>query len=240
MVNNNLIKFYDENLDKLEIGVDEVGRGPMFGRVYSAAVILPNNSTFQYNLLKDSKKFTSKKKILEVANYIKSNSLFWSISYSSEKSIDINNIKNATYLAMHTAIKNVIEYSNNNNNNNNNNIQDKYYLLIDGNDFKPYTYLNKDKEILEELSHILVEKGDNKYCSIAAASILAKVERDNYINEICKCYTKLNIYYDLENNKGYGTTKHMEGIKNIGISPWHRKTFGCCKNAKLNTEKFYL
>ena len=116
---------------------------------------------------------------------------------------------------------------------------ENYYLLVDGNDFKPYTYINKDSS-LEQISHILVEGGDNKYCSIAAASILAKVERDKYIKEICECYSKLDIYYNLLSNKGYGTAKHMEGIKKYGISPWHRTSYGCCKTATLNNDDFYL
>jgi ribonuclease HII len=116
----------------------------------------------------------------------------------------------------------------------------QFYLLVDGNDFKPYTYLNNNSNIIEQINHILIEGGDNKYCSIAAASIIAKVERDKYIKELCNCYKKLNEYYNMEKNKGYGTAKHMEGISNIGISPWHRKTYGCCKNAKLNDKDFFL
>ena len=94
--------------------------------------------------------------------------------------------------------------------------------------------------MLQQISHILMEGGDNKYCSIAAASILAKVERDKYITDLCECYKKLDLYYCLESNKGYGTAKHMEGIQKYGISPWHRTTYGCCKNANINEDKFYL
>ena len=82
-------------------------------------------------------------------------------------------------------------------------------------------------------------KVDNKFCSIAAASILAKVERDKYIREICINFPKLNIYYGLLKNKGYGTSKHIEGIKKYGISKWHRTTYGCCKEAHINEEEFY-
>ena len=94
--------------------------------------------------------------------------------------------------------------------------------------------------MLQQISHILIEGGDNKFCSIAAASILAKVERDKYISDLCKCYKKLDIYYGLESNKGYGTAKHMEGIQKYGISPWHRISYGCCKTANINKEEFYL
>ena len=93
---------------------------------------------------------------------------------------------------------------------------------------------------IEQVNHITIEGGDNKFCSIAAASILAKVERDKYIKELCNCYKKLDEYYNLSKNKGYGTSHHLNGIKKFGISPWHRKTYGSCKNAKYNSEDFYL
>tara|TARA_Y100000816_G_scaffold291794_1_gene284396 strand:- start:823 stop:1569 length:747 start_codon:yes stop_codon:yes gene_type:complete len=238
---NILTPFYNEESDTLEIGIDEAGRGPMFGRVYCAAVILPKNENFKFELLKDSKKFSSTKKIIEVADYIKNNALAYNINFSDEKTIDNINIRNATLNTMHKCIEII---TNNNtekvkNNTKYNKKSENYYLLVDGNDFKPYTYINKDSS-LEQISHILVEGGDNKYCSIAAASILAKVERDKYIKEICECYSKLDIYYNLLSNKGYGTAKHMEGIKKYGISPWHRTSYGCCKTATLNNDDFYL
>lgn len=237
--------FYNNDSKLLEIGIDEVGRGPMFGRVYCAAVILPKNDEFKYELLKDSKRFSSEKKITEVAQYIKDNCI-WEVAYEDEKIIDSINIRNSTYSAMHKAITKITANVNTNINTNpntqNNNIDlcNKYYLLIDGNDFKPYTYLNDNVSMIQQISHILIEGGDNKFCSIAAASILAKVERDKYITEMCALYTKLPLYYDLAKNKGYGTTKHMDGIKKYGISPWHRQTFGCCKVATLNNADSYL
>ena len=230
-----LEQIYNTESKLLEIGIDEAGRGPMFGRVYSAAVILPKNTDFKYELLKDSKKFSSEKKINEVAEYIKENSLAWDVSYEDETIIDKINIRNATHNAMHKAINNIT-----NKIKKNDILCNQFYLLVDGNDFKPYTYLNNNSNIIEQINHILIEGGDNKYCSIAAASIIAKVERDKYIKELCNCYKKLNEYYNMEKNKGYGTAKHMEGISNIGISPWHRKTYGCCKNAKLNDKDFFL
>jgi ribonuclease HII len=220
----------------MEIGIDEAGRGPMFGRVYSAAVILPNNDEFKYELLKDSKKFTSEKKINEVADYIKTNALFWSVSYEDEKTIDSINIRQATLCAMHKAIGELIKQNNAIANLNSN---ECYYLLVDGNDFKAYTYYCETTNIIKQINHILIEGGDNKFCSIAAASILAKVERDKYIREMCINFPKLNIYYGLLKNKGYGTSKHMEGIKNYGISKWHRTTYGCCKEAPINDDEFY-
>jgi ribonuclease HII len=235
--------FYKESA-QLEIGIDEVGRGPMFGRVYSAAVILPKNSDFRYDLLKDSKKFTSEKKIHEAYDYIKENAVAFAICYEDEIIIDKINIRNATHCSMHKCIKTI---TNSHNTildsqlaNNNNNDSARYYLLIDGNDFKYYTYMNSENNIIEQINHILIEGGDNKFCSIAAASILAKVERDKYIKEMCEKYPKLDLYYGLENNKGYGTSKHMDGIKKYGISRWHRATYGCCKEADINTDDFYL
>ena len=112
----------------------------------------------------------------------------------------------------------------------------KYFLLIDGNNFKDYTYYNENTSTLENINHVCIEGGDNKYCSIAAASIIAKVERDKYIEKLCEKNQELILYYDLLNNKGYGTNKHLDGIKKYGISNMHRKSFGICKisNIALN------
>ena len=204
------------NDDCIEIGVDEVGRGPMFGRVYTAAVVLPKDNSFDHSKMKDSKKFHSKKKIKEVSDYIKTNAIHWSIKWEDEKVIDEINIRNATHSAMHKSIKEIYK------------VGKDTLLLIDGNDFKPFVIFNKTH--LEQVPHITIEGGDNKYSSIAAASILAKVARDEYIQELCKEYPELIEKYDLEKNKGYGTKKHMDGIRNYGITEWHRKTFGICKN----------
>ena len=235
-----LLKKYHNTNTLLEIGIDEAGRGPMFGRVYSAAVILPINETFKYECLKDSKKFTSQKKINEVADYIKQNALFWAVCYEDEKAIDTLNIRNATIKAMHNAISAIIaKYNDTVNNINETDLNTLFYLLIDGNDFKCYTYFCKTSNVIKQLNNVLVEGGDNKYCSIAAASILAKVERDNYIRAMCLEFPKLDTYYGLLSNKGYGTIKHMEGIKKYGISKWHRTTYGCCKESTINEEEFY-
>lgn len=223
---NILNKSYDNTSDKIEIGIDEVGRGPMFGRVYTAAVIIPkDDDNFDYSLLKDSKKFHSKKKIKEVSDYIKNNSLYWSIKWEDERKIDEINIRNATHTAMHCAITDIINNYSYNILNSNNTL-----LLVDGNDFRNYMYVNKNTENIEEIPYICIEGGDNKYCAIAAASILAKVERDKYIDELCEEYPELVERYDLQNNKGYGTKKHIDGIIKYGISKWHRKSFGICKN----------
>lgn len=209
---------YTNDMNCIEIGVDEVGRGPMFGRVYTAAVILPKDNSFDHTKMKDSKKFHSKKKIKEVSEYIKEKAISWSIQWEDEKTIDEINIRNATHMAMHKAIKDI--YKDN----------EDLLLLVDGNDFKPFVVFNQKHNSLEQIPHVTIEGGDNKFTSIAAASILAKVARDEYIMELCKEHPYLNERYDIENNKGYGTKRHMEGILKYGITEWHRKSFGICKN----------
>lgn len=215
---------YNDNNKTFEIGVDEVGRGPMFGRVYCAAVILPQN--FKHELMKDSKKFHSKKKLEETAKYIKENCTEYAIAFENENIIDKENIKNATYIAMHKAIKNLISKIKEKNN------IKEYLILVDGHDFKPLTYFDNDKKLICEIPSVCIIGGDNLYTPIAAASILAKSERDNYIYDLCKQYPKLDEYYDLSKNKGYGTAKHMAGIREHGITKWHRKSFGICKDSK--------
>ncbi len=225
--NNNLLlkKSFNNNDNIIEIGVDEVGRGPMLGRVYTAAVILPNsNSEFNFSLLKDSKRFHSVKQIKKVAEYIKDNSINYSITWKDEKFIDNNNIRIATLLSMHDALNNIIKDNNKN-----------YYILVDGNDFIPYNIIDENN-MFKTIKHECIESGDNKYCSIAAASILAKVARDDYIDNLCQNNPKLNDYYNLNKNKGYGTKNHLDGIKKYGITIWHRRSFGICSNTFENNE----
>uniref|UniRef100_A0A6C0KQ38 Ribonuclease HII n=1 Tax=viral metagenome TaxID=1070528 RepID=A0A6C0KQ38_9ZZZZ len=221
-----LSKCFNEDPLIIEIGIDEAGRGPMFGRVYAGAVVLPKDDSFNYSLLKDSKKFHSKKKIEESAEYIKQHALAWSIEYEDEHVIDEINILQATQSAMHKCIKNILkQLSKDDKFINNENI----LLLVDGNYFKPYTILNKTKTKMETIKYQMIEGGDNLYCSIAAASILAKVGRDKYIEELCLNNPELIEHYGIDSNKGYGSKKHMDGIKQYGITKWHRKTFGICK-----------
>lgn len=237
---NKLLPVYDTYSELLEIGIDEVGRGPLFGRVYSAAVILPKTPDFKFELLKDSKKFTSRKKIKEVSDYIKSNVPNYSIAYEDEKTIDKINIKNACHNAMHKAIRALLSQSESMDTEtkaDSKSDYSNYILLVDGNNFKPFIYFNNTE--LKQINHITIEGGDNIYCSIAAASILAKVDHDKYIEELCTEYPKLHEYYDLNNNKGYGTKRHIEGIKKYGISPWHRITYSTCQNSTINTPDFY-
>jgi ribonuclease HII len=227
-----LKKYFYEDNKTFEIGVDEAGRGPLFGRVYTAAVILPKDDTFDHSKVKDSKKFHSKKKIEEVASYIKENAVAWYVSFEDEKSIDEINILQATQKSMHTSILETRKLFNKKMKN-----QSKleftdysYYLLIDGNYFNPITYLNKKSNKLETIPFTTIEGGDNKYTAIAAASILAKVERDNYIGELCEQNPDLAEKYGIDSNKGYGAKKHIDGIKEHGITIWHRRSFGICKN----------
>ena len=210
---------YCLDTDVTEIGVDEAGRGPMFGRVYAGAVILPKSIAFNHHWMKDSKKFHSEKKIREVAEYIKAHAVAWAVAYADEREIDELNIRRATHKAMHRAIQEVM--------------QDQAeqgqqvtstLLLVDGNDFTPIL-----DEKGEKVPYVCIEGGDNAYSCIAAASILAKVARDDYISELCAKEPSLITHYDLLKNKGYGTKKHMDGIKQYGITEWHRRTFGICR-----------
>ena len=221
--------FIQENEDNqfIEIGIDEAGRGPMFGRVYTAAVILPKDaSLFDHSMMKDSKKFHSVKKIQAAAAYIKEKAIAWHVAYACEKTIDQVNIRNATHQAMHEAARAVIEKYNTSSRAS---IDDgnaiKYHLLVDGCDFTPL----KDKSDDEPIPHTCIEGGDNLYAAIAAASILAKTERDKYIEEMCAEHPDFITNYDLLKNKGYGTKKHLDGIREHGITPFHRRSFGMCK-----------
>lgn len=229
-----ILKKYMHEHETIEIGADEAGRGPMLGRVYSGAVILPKDDSFDHFKMKDSKKFTSKnpKKINEVAEYIKQNAIAWAVEYEDEKVIDEINILQATQSAMHKAIKSVIGQLSKKTDGKTDVLDANYnnlLLLIDGNYFKQLTILNQGKTKLVTINYETVEGGDNKFTAIAAASILAKTERDKYIDELCKENPELIERYGIDSNKGYGSKKHMDGIKTYGITKWHRRTFGLCK-----------
>ena len=180
--------------DLIEAGCDEVGRGCLAGSVVAAAVILPKD--YKNEFLTDSKKLTQKKReILEIE--IKKEAIAWAIGEASVAEIDEINILNASFLAMHRAIEALN--------------QRPEFLLIDGNRFQPYL----------GISHECVVKGDSKFLSIAAASILAKVYRDKQMSEFAKEYP----FYAWDANAGYPTKKHREGIKKHGITSLHRKSF---------------
>lgn len=235
-----LLKKYYCEAGTIEIGADEAGRGPMLGRVYSGAVILPKDDIFDHFKMKDSKKFTSKnpKKINEVAEYIKQHAIAWAVEYEDEKVIDEINILQATQSAMHKAIKSVIRQLSIKTDvlpgsTTKTDVLDPNFgnllLLIDGNYFKQLTILNQTKSKLVTINYETIEGGDNKFTAIAAASILAKVERDKYIEALCNENPELIERYGIDSNKGYGSKKHMDGIKTYGITKWHRRTFGLCK-----------
>jgi len=228
---------------KYEIGVDEAGRGPLFGRVYTGAVILPSvtastsssASSFDFSLLKDSKKFTSEKKIREVSDYIKEHAVAWAVSYEEPAVIDMINIRRATLQCMRNAINAVIKKHGDNvattptTTPTPRPTTDDYLLLIDGNDFIPMGNYNQQTTEIENYRHICVEGGDDTYACIAAGSILAKVARDDYIEKLCDEYPVLDELYSLRGNKGYGAKKHMDGIREHGITQWHRRSYGICR-----------
>ena len=216
---------YNEN-NTYEIGVDEAGRGPLFGRLYVASAVLPKGGDFHHEWMKDSKRFHSKKKIRDVSDYIKENAIAWSIQYIEADEIDQINIRQAVHRGMHNAIREIftqLKLS-----------PSETFLLIDGNDFRPYTLFNETTEEIITVAHETVEGGDNKFTSIAAASILAKVARDEYIHDLCEQFPELDEKYNLNKNQGYGTKHHLQGILEHGITQWHRKTYGRCKGSELN------
>lgn len=200
------------NPDKLEAGLDEAGRGCLFGRVYTAAVILPHDLVEEKGLIiRDSKK-VSKKKRAKLRKFIEENAIDYSVAYSESYEIDNDNILKTTMNTMHKAIDGL-------------KIRPEF-LLIDGNYFIPYH--NEE----EKIDHRCIIDGDNSFKAIAAASILAKEYRDEYIKNLCK-ENIMYMKYDLHHNKGYGTRTHMEAIKKYGITPEHRRTFGICKRMPL-------
>lgn len=212
------------------IGIDEAGRGPLLGRVYAAAVVLPEyceNSNFHFEWMKDSKKFSSKKKLDNVAEHIRTHAIAWSVCHEDENVIDNINILQATYSAMHKAIRSVLAQLNDSGISQ----QNESLLMIDGRYFNSYTaFENGD---IVTYPHVCVEKGDGKFANIAAASILAKSHRDNYISELCLQYPSLDTYYNISSNKGYGAKAHRDGIKEHGITQFHRKSYKICNEAPL-------
>ncbi len=219
-----MLKTIHDEKNLFEIGVDECARGPMFGRLYTAAVVLPKQD-FDFSNMKDSKKIKSRKKMREISDYIKSNAIAWSIQYIEPEEIDKINIRQSVLKSMRSSISDVVQQLQLCKSD----VESQTLTIVDGNDFPTYRF-DFNGEIVE-LPHICVEKADNTYCFVAAASILAKCAHDEYIVDLCEKYPLLQERYALCDNVGYGTKKHMEGIQTYGITQWHRTTYGCCKTA---------
>ena len=203
-----LKQFYETN--KLEVGLDEAGRGCLLGPVCIAGVIWLDEDPDDKIILKDSKK-CSKKYRLKCYDYIIDNCISYDIQLIDNNEIDKKNILYFSINGMHLCLDEISKYINFDT------------ILVDGNHFKCYY----SKYLDEYVYHRCVIKGDDTYKSIAAASILAKTYRDNYIDKLVKENPELE-KYDILNNKGYGTKKHMEAISKYGITKWHRKTFKPC------------
>lgn len=188
---------------KIEAGCDEAGRGCLAGSVYAAAVIFPEGYTNEE--LNDSKQLTDKrrKKLREI---IERDALAWAVGIVTPEEIDKINILNASILAMHRALDQLQTRPE--------------AVIVDGNRFKPYN----------GLPHTTIVKGDGKYLSIAAASILAKTYRDDYMDKLAEEFPQ----YDWLGNKGYPTKKHREAIKVHGITPYHRRSFNLLGDGQLS------
>lgn len=187
-----LEKHYYEGL--VEAGCDEAGRGCLAGSVFAAAVILPPD--YENELLNDSKKLTDRKR-KQLREIIEHDAVDWAVGIVEPGEIDEINILNASILAMHRALDQL-------------KVRPEA-MIVDGNRFKPY----------RDLPYTTIVKGDGKYLSIAAASILAKTYRDDYMDRLAEDYPQ----YDWKSNKGYPTKKHRQAIRECGITPFHRRSF---------------
>ena len=222
--------YYDSSKYKYEICIDECGRGPFLGDVYIACTIIGSTCNFDYSGVKDSKKFSSKKKMIEIADIIKKGVLYYHITSISSNEIDTINILQAVFKGMHNCVKKAIEFIIATEKNNSLfNIFNDIIILVDGDKFKPYMYYDEYNGIMKQILHETIEKGDGKYVGIAASSIIAKVAHDEYLYKLCEDYPQLSQRYSIDKNVGYGTAKHIDGIKKWGITQFHRRTFGICK-----------
>jgi len=187
----------------IEAGCDEAGRGCLAGSVYAAAVILPPD--YQNELLNDSKKLTAKKRYA-LREEIERDAIAWAVGIVTPEEIDKINILNASFLAMHRALDQL-------------QVRPEA-VIVDGNRFKPY----------QDLPSTTIVKGDGKYLSIAAASILAKTYRDDYMLSLAEEYPQ----YDWQSNMGYPTKKHRQAIREYGITPYHRKSYNLLGDGQLS------
>lgn len=198
-----LLPYMHENL--VEAGCDEAGRGCLAGAVYAAAVILPHD--FRNELLNDSKQLTEKQRYA-LREVVEREALAWAVGVVTPEEIDRINILNASFLAMHRAVDQL-------------KLRPEH-LLIDGNRFKKY----------QDVPHTTVVKGDGKYMAIAAASVLAKTYRDDYMNRLAEEYPQ----YDWDSNKGYPTKKHREAIRLYGTTPYHRMSYNLLGDGQLSID----
>lgn len=205
-----MLKYF--NSEKIEVGIDEAGRGCLAGPVFTGAVILPKEFEHEdedlISQIKDSKKLSRKKRAI-LRSFIESIAIDYNVSYKDNNYIDKHNILKSTHDCMHESVKNL-------------NIIPEL-ILVDGNYFKPYY---NDEELIE---NVCIIGGDNKYLPIACASILAKEYHDEYIEKILADDNNLNVY-GWDSNMCYGTEKHIQGIKTNGLTKYHRKSFGICKD----------
>ena len=208
MKKESLLSHYYEG--KIEAGCDEAGRGCLAGSVFAAAVILPEG--YQNDLLNDSKQLTEKKRY-QLREIIERDAVAWAVGIVTPEEIDKINILNASILAMHRALDQL-------------KVRPEA-IIVDGNRFKPYRPVVDGKTV--NIPHTTIVKGDGKYLSIAAASILAKTYRDDYMNRLAEEYPQ----YDWLSNKGYPTKKHRDAIRQYGITPYHRKTFNMLGDGQL-------
>ena len=190
---------------KIEAGCDEAGRGCLAGSVYAAAVILPDG--YENPLLNDSKQLTEKRRY-ELRDIIERDAVAWAVGIVTPEEIDKINILNASILAMHRALDQL-------------EVRPEA-VIVDGNRFKKY----------KDLPYTTIVKGDGKYMAIAAASILAKTYRDDYMNQLAEEYPQ----YDWRSNKGYPTKKHREAIRQFGITPYHRMSYNLLGDGQLSLE----
>ena len=205
-------KYYE---GKVEAGCDEAGRGCLAGSVYAAAVILPDG--YQNELLNDSKQLTEKRRY-QLREIIERDAVAWAVGIVTPEEIDKINILNASILAMHRALDQL-------------KVRPEA-IIIDGNRFKKYSPPLFGGGRGEALPHTTIVKGDGKYLAIAAASILAKTYRDDYMNRLAEEYPQ----YDWLSNKGYPTKKHREAIRQFGITPYHRKSYNLLGDGQLSLD----
>ena len=204
-----LLPYYHQGV--IEAGCDEAGRGCLAGSVYAAAVILPDG--YENTLLNDSKQLTEKRRYA-LREQIEHDAVAWAVGIVTPEEIDRINILNASILAMHRALDQL-------------QIRPEA-IIVDGNRFKPYSREVDGYTI--SIPHTTIVKGDAKYMSIAAASILAKTYRDDYMNQLAAEYP----LYDWQQNKGYPTKKHREAIRRYGTTPYHRMSYNLLGSGELS------